>query len=97
MILHLVNAAPGTQAVTHCLTLAAPGDAVLLMGDGTYCSLPHSAIAKAMSACGATLYVLADDAAARGLAEQVREPYTLVDMEGFVDLTERYQHIQSWY
>ena len=97
MILHLVNAAPGTEAFAHCLALAGTGDAVLLTGDSTYCLLQGSVHAKAMDACDAALYVLADDAAARGLADQVREPYTLVDMEGFVDLTERFQQIQSWY
>ncbi len=97
MILHLINAAPGTDAVEHCLALATAGDAVLLTGDATYCALPHAATAQRMDASGAALYVLADDAAARGLAAQIKPPYTLLDLDGFVELTERFAHIQSWY
>lgn len=97
MLLHTLNALPGTPACEDCLALVAAGDALLLMGDGAYAALARSDAWARLAASGAELYVLADDAAARGIDARLGPSVTALDMAGFVALTERFPRLQAWY
>jgi tRNA 2-thiouridine synthesizing protein B len=97
VLLHTLSALPGTPASESCLALLAAGDALLLMGDGAYAALAHTDSYARLAASGAELYVLDDDAAARGIGALLGPQLTALDMDGFVELTERYPRQQAWY
>ena len=96
MILHTLNASPGSAAFSDCLRIITAGDALLLMGDGVYAVIANSDAATALQASGAELYVLAADAKAAAVNNFV-EGVTRVDMGGFVALSERFPRQQAWY
>ncbi len=96
MILHTLNASPGNSAFSDCLRVLAPGDALLLMGDGVYAAIADTDASAALQASGAGIYVLGPDAAAAGVNKLI-EGATRVDINGFVELTERFPRQQAWY
>ena len=96
MILHTLNAAPGSAAFTDCLRLIAAGDALLLMGDGVYAAMAQTDAGAALQASGAEIYVLGADATAAGVKNLIDE-VSCLDMDGFVALTERFPRQQAWY
>lgn len=96
MTLHTLNAPPSSAAFSNCLKLAAPGDAILLLGDGVYAALSDTEARARMEACGAELFVLKPDAAAAGVLAHIGSINT-VDMDGFVALTERFPRQLAWY
>jgi tRNA 2-thiouridine synthesizing protein B len=96
MILHTLNASPASAAFAECLRLLAPGDALLLLGDGVYCALAGTTARAQLDAAGAELYVLHDDVAAAGILGQTAGTST-VDIDGFVALTERFARQLAWY
>lgn len=97
MILHTCNAASERAAYRDCLATAASGDALILMGDAVYAAVDGSVACEQLTKTPAELYILADDAAARGVSGQLSAALTSVDMAGFVALTEQYAQIQAWY
>jgi len=96
MVLHTLNASPSSAAFADCLRLIAPGDTLLLLGDAVYGAITGSRDRQALDSCGARLYVLQQDAATAGVVNRV-EGATLVDMDGFVELTERISRQLAWY
>jgi len=94
--LHTLSAAPASAACTDCLRLIAPGDQLLLLGDGVYAALPGTPARAALDACGARFFVLREDAVAAGIAARL-DAASLVDMAGFVELTERCPRQLAWY
>ena len=94
MLLHTLNATPGQHATEQCLRCVTSDDALLLLGDGVYAAA--SAELEVMLASTANLYVLADDARAAGVNID-DERITLIDMAGFVTLTEQYERSLAWY
>jgi tRNA 2-thiouridine synthesizing protein B len=96
MVLHTLNASPSSAAFADCLRLIAPGDALLLLGDAVYGAISGSTGRQALDTSAARLYVLQQDAAAAGVTNRV-EGATLVDMDGFVELTERISRQLAWY
>ena len=95
MILHTLNALPGTQAAKDCLILLTSDDTVLLLGDGVYLALPQTLDTLASS--GAKVCALSTDVAAAGLAEQIPASVKQIDYTDFVALTEMYPRQQAWY
>ena len=96
MILHTLNASPASPAFHDCLRVVAPGDSLLLLGDGVYAALPGTDACSALQACGADIYLLSPDARAAGLDKLVGVG-TTVDMNEFVALSERFPRQQAWY
>jgi tRNA 2-thiouridine synthesizing protein B len=96
VILHTLNALPGSAAFSDCLRVIAAGDALLLMGDGVYAAIADTTASATLQASRAEIYVLAADAAAAGVSNLL-EGATRVDMDGFVALTERCPRQQAWY
>jgi tRNA 2-thiouridine synthesizing protein B len=96
VILHTLNASPASAAFTDCLRLIAPADALLLLGDGVYAALAGTAPRAELDACGAALYALGDDAAAAGVLARL-EGITVVDIDGFVELSEQFPRQLAWY
>ena len=96
MILHTLATTPGRAAFEECLAILSPEDAVLLLGDGVYAGINNTDAFDRLQATGATLHILREDALAAGLIERLGA-MTVIDMEGFVSLTERCPRQLGWY
>ena len=96
MTLHTLAASPTSAAFKNCLRLVAPGDAILLLGDGVYAALADSGPCALLAACGAEVFMLQADAAAAGVLA-LAGSVTSVDMDGFVALSERFPRQLAWY
>ena len=96
MTLHTLSTSPTATAFADCLRLIAPGDALLLLGDGVYAALAGTAPRTELDHCGARLYVLQEDAAAAGVLGRL-DGLATVDMDGFVELSERFTRQLAWY
>lgn len=98
-MLHIVNKSPfQTSTLETCLRMAQAGNALLLIEDGVYAAtVGSSAQASVRRAC-ATLkvYALRPDLDARGMTDKLMDGVTLVDYDGFVDLTVAYKTSHSW-
>ena len=95
MILHTINAAPGSAAFNDCLRVAAAEDAIVLLGNAVYAVLQVDAAREQLLGSGAAVYVLAEHAAAAGVG--ACEAFAAIDMDGFVALSERYPRQQAWH
>ncbi len=96
MILHTLSASPASPAFADCLLSLAAGDALLLLGDGVYAAIRGSAALARLEQSGASLYLLACDAAAAGILGEAAGVST-IDIEGFVELTECFSRQMAWY
>ena len=98
--LHTVNKSPfATQALLSCINHSLKGDAILLIEDGVYGALAGSSVAEAVKARAGdiSIYVLAEDAQARGLETgKLLGEVTGVSYDGFVDLVAEHDRTQSW-
>ncbi|SDL01193.1 tRNA 2-thiouridine synthesizing protein B [Modicisalibacter muralis] len=96
MLLHLLNRSPASSLV-HRDTLRAMGeeDRLLLIEDGVYGALMP--LADRFEAIHGRLFALREDLASRGLDGRCDARVTVVDMEGFVTLTEESERTVSWF
>lgn len=99
MILHTVSKSPQNPALSSCLRVASEDSAILLIEDGVFAAIDtrdkSALIQQALSRH--RVYALEADLKARGLMDKLATGVELVDYAGFVELTERYQTVQSWY
>ena len=96
MILHTLNAGVTSSAFSDCLAALGRDDALLLIGDGVYGAIAGTPACLALQDTGASLYVLHSAAVARGVST-LGETATVVDSEGFVELSERFERQMAWY
>lgn len=96
LVLHTLSTSPSSAAFAECLRLVAPGDALLLLGDGVYAALAQTPARAQLDAAGIELYILHPDAAAAGVLSAL-DGITEVDMDGFVALSERFPRQLAWY
>ncbi|SDF94827.1 tRNA 2-thiouridine synthesizing protein B [Onishia taeanensis] len=95
MILHLLNRSPATGGtVDDALAAMGPDDRLLLIEDGVLGALPAQ-VARFTGLTG-RLFALREDLAARGLLERCEEQANIVDVDGFVTLTEEADKTVSW-
>lgn len=96
MVLHTLNASPSCAAFADCLRLVTAADSVLLLGDAVYGAITGSEARQALDNSGAAIFVLREDAILAGVATRLHGT-TLVDMDGFVELSERLPRQLAWY
>jgi tRNA 2-thiouridine synthesizing protein B len=95
--LHIVAASTANSAaLARCLRAAAPGDALLLIGNGVYCAIAtdfpkHQARGKQI-----TWFALAADLQQRAISDQLPDSVQRVDDAGFVELVVTHQPVVSW-
>ncbi|WP_404377787.1 sulfurtransferase complex subunit TusB [Vreelandella aquamarina] len=95
-MLHILNKPPHSEAAQQMLSTLAAGDSVLLIEDAVQAALYPDW--HGWNTTGAEVFLLEEDAATRGLLSIAAENNaSLVDMEGFVALTEQNEKIISWY
>ena len=97
MILHTLNASPGSAAYRDCVRLLNKGDALLLLGDGVYAALQGTDACATLKGRGAELHVLEPDATAAGIVAHLDTRFTLADFDNFATLSERCTTQQAWY
>ena len=97
VMLHTINAAPDSPAIADCVRSASKGDAILLLGDGVYSAIIDGPMQQQLSDHSADVYVLREDAAVRGVLMKLCKDATLLDMDGFVTLTEQFPCQQAWF
>ena len=97
MTLHVLNAAPGTQAYTNCIHQLTEGEPVVLLGDASYAALAGSETLPLLQTAGARLYALHDDVRLRGVADRIDKSVTIISMSDFVALTEESAVQLSWF
>lgn len=92
-MLHIINQ---PSELNSCLRLAAATDDILLIENGVLAAIANTASAELISHASRQFFVLKPDSEARGLTSKILSTVTLIDYEGFVDLTLRHKTIQSW-
>ena len=97
MALHIVNAAPGTQAISNCLHRLSQGEPVVLMGDATYAAIEECATLQLLHAAGAQLYALRDDLRLRGVDSQLGTGVHVIGLTDLVTLTEESTLQFNWF
>ncbi|RLA08709.1 MAG: sulfurtransferase complex subunit TusB [Gammaproteobacteria bacterium] len=99
-MLHLVNKSPFEKnSLKVAISCALNKSAILMIEDGVYGAVSdakHSDMVKtAMNK--SDFYVLKEDTQARGIDEsKIIDGIQLVDYAGFVELSTKYDKIQSW-
>lgn len=96
MILHTLNASPTSAAFADCLRLANQEDSILLMGDGVYGAIAGSPSSEMLTSSSAKVMVLESDANATGCSGRLGQ-FPVLDIDGFVALTEQYPRQLAWY
>lgn len=87
--LHVLSHSPFSDSrFASCLRLLGDADGLLLCGDATYALRTPDALPSTR------LFVLAEDAQARGL--EVPSPAQAIDYPAFVDLTLAYDKVNTW-
>jgi tRNA 2-thiouridine synthesizing protein B len=95
--LHIIaNSTADSAALTRCLYAAAPGDSVLLIGNGVYCAVAADFERFRARANDVTWYALSEDLDRRGVADRLPETVRRADDADFVDLVASHQPIVSW-
>ncbi len=95
-MLHILNKPPYSDAANQLLLALGSDDTVLLIEDAVQAVLHPEWQGWAVSQ--AAIFLLAEDAVSRGVyAIATAQSLPLVEMEGFVELTEQSERIISWY
>jgi tRNA 2-thiouridine synthesizing protein B len=98
--LHILNASPfADPALTQCARVLADGDALLLVGDGTYAALEDGAFAHLMQGIVGLIEVcaLAEDCQARGITARLCAGVRMVGYREWVELAVRHEKSISWF
>lgn len=96
--LHIVSTSVfKTDALKRAVSLALPGDAILLIEDGVYAAADTATRQRVLDtiAAGVTVHALSEDLAARALPAPVATIAT-VSYAGFVDLVCLHRNSVSW-
>ncbi|MCI8212373.1 sulfur relay protein DsrH [Pseudomonas sp. S25] len=94
--LHVLSHSPFTDSrLTSCLRLLGPADGVLLCGDASYALTDSTAALQALQAHSANqVFVLEEDIQARSMVAP--EWVQVVDYPGFVELSIRFDKVNTW-
>ena len=97
--LHTISKSPEHPALTLAKVALNKGDALLFIEDGVNALLNGSLSVKAINPLSENhaIYCLKADAQARGLLTRLPSWVTVVDYDGFVELTEQHTKTLSWF
>lgn len=96
MLLHLLNRSPASSRVPRDVVRAmGEEDKLLLIEEGVYGAL--APLVEQFASLQGRLFVLHEDLVSRGLAERCVAQVQVVDMDGFVGLTEATERTVSWF
>ncbi|MBF7052386.1 sulfurtransferase complex subunit TusB [Halomonas sp. KAO] len=95
MLLHTLNRPPTSQVLAQALAGMGPDDKLLLIEDGVIGALP--AHRERFGRVAGRLYALQEDLESRGLLSLRDEAVRVVDVGGFISMTETSERTVSWY
>ncbi|WP_027856080.1 sulfurtransferase complex subunit TusB [Marinobacterium jannaschii] len=96
MALHTLNRAPAdSSCLQDCLNAMTPGDELILIEDGVYHALPAH-IGK-LEKDNLKIWVLSEDAHARGISARLAKAAIVTDSAGFVGLCCSQDKVVSWF
>ncbi|MEC5343868.1 sulfurtransferase complex subunit TusB [Brenneria populi] len=95
-MLHTLSHSPYYCDIDALLRCVGPDDALLLLQDGVIAALADTHWANRLLGASIPLYVLKDDADARGVTERISSKFTLIGYNQFVQLTVKYSRHLAW-
>ncbi|KAA0019235.1 sulfurtransferase complex subunit TusB [Salinicola corii] len=96
MMLHLLNRSPRSTATYQDLSEAfGSGDHLLLIEDACYAA--QVSASAVLEPFGGRVSVLQEDLVSRGLAARIDPSVGVIDMNGFLALTETHERCVSWF
>ena len=96
-MLHLVFKSPSqSSGLAECLAIAAPDDEILLLEDAVITTVKDNHWQLCLEAKKDRIFVLEEDLKARGLENFVMDGIKSIDIQGFVELTEKHSTQISW-
>lgn len=96
MILHILNRAPSTSRIyQQALDAMGPEDRLLLIEDAVQGALPQ--LIPYFEPVIGRLFALREDLVSRGLEGRCEPRVLVIDVDGFVALTEEADKTVSWY
>lgn len=96
-MLHTVSSSPYASAsLANCLRYSEPHSEILLLEDAVVAGISGGQWHEKLISSGRRIYVLKEDAVARGILENITSPLELIDISGFVDLTARHVTQMTW-
>jgi len=96
MLLHVVNRSPATsRTYQQALAGMSADDRLLLIEDGVQGALPQ--LVRHYAGLEGRLFALKEDLASRGLLGRCDASVQVIDVDGFVELTEEADRTVSWY
>lgn len=95
-MLHTLNKSTGDW-LTPCLRYGRPNDALVLLEDGVYWALTHTAdkVDKLLEK-GIRVYAIDLDINARGLADRLNNAVTVIGYDEFVELSVAHPTSKRW-
>ncbi|MEZ8141347.1 sulfurtransferase complex subunit TusB [Enterovibrio sp. FF113] len=96
-MLHTVSTSPfSSSSLSNCLRYSDPNSEILLIEDAVIAAIDSGEWQEALTLSGRRIYVLHDDVVARGLSREISKDFELVDIKGFVSLTEQHVTQMKW-
>ncbi|MGF1691521.1 sulfurtransferase complex subunit TusB [Photobacterium kagoshimensis] len=96
-MLHTVTTSPfQTAALADCLRYSSQNDAILLLQDAVIAAIDENNWCQALKNSGQKIYVLHEDALARGLIEKLTAGFEVIDYNGFVLLSSKCETQMKW-
>lgn len=96
MILHILNRSPSvSRTYQDALAAMRPTDSLMLIEDGVQGALPQ--LVRYFEPMQGQIFALREDLASRGLEGRCADHVVVVDVDGFVELTEEAEKTVSWF
>lgn len=95
-MLHTLSHSPYQSDMDALLRYLRPGDVLVLMQDGVIAALAGTTFVKRIHDLSIPLYVLRNDAEARGVSEQISCDSIYIDYNQFVRLTVQHSQQLAW-
>ncbi|KGD79561.1 sulfur transfer complex subunit TusB [Tatumella morbirosei] len=95
-MLHTLMRSPWQTDIRGMIMLLSADDDLLLLQDGVLAAVEGNELLRALLQSPATLYVLQEDAAARGITTQISVEVQKIGYNEFVELTVRHQQQLAW-
>ncbi len=96
MLVIVTDSPYSSHSFDEYVKYAVQGSDILLIQDAVYGILQKKGPCKKLINAGLSCYVLLDDLLARGLTTDLPDGFKLIDMAGFVELTEKNQTLITW-
>ncbi|OAN17091.1 sulfur relay protein TusB [Photobacterium jeanii] len=96
-MLHTVTTSPfQSQALADCLRYSSENDVILLLQDAVVAAIDENNWCQTLKNSGRKVYLLQEDARARGLIDKLTTDVEVIDYTGFVALTITHDTQMKW-